>query len=42
MGHVNAAMILGALATIEAGMTALGIAHGPGGAAAAARAIAAG
>ncbi|MCU0800275.1 MAG: aminotransferase class V-fold PLP-dependent enzyme [Rhodobacteraceae bacterium] len=36
MGHVNAHMTLGALAVIEAGMTALGIAHGPGVAAAAA------
>ena len=40
MGHVNAQMILGALTTIEAGLVALGIAHGPGGASAAARAIA--
>jgi alanine-glyoxylate transaminase / serine-glyoxylate transaminase / serine-pyruvate transaminase len=30
MGHVNAHMTLGALAVMEAGMTALGIAHGPG------------
>jgi alanine-glyoxylate transaminase / serine-glyoxylate transaminase / serine-pyruvate transaminase len=30
MGHVNAHMTLGALATMEAGMAALGIAHGPG------------
>jgi alanine-glyoxylate transaminase / serine-glyoxylate transaminase / serine-pyruvate transaminase len=30
MGHVNAHMTLGALSVMEAGMTALGIAHGPG------------
>ena len=30
MGHVNAHMTLGALAVMEAGMIALGIAHGPG------------
>lgn len=30
MGHVNAHMTLGALAVMEAGMQALGIAHGPG------------
>ncbi len=41
MGHVNAPMILGALATMEAGMAALGIPHGAGGAAAAAAAVAA-
>ncbi len=35
MGHVNAHMTLGALAVMEAGMLALGIAHGPGMAAAA-------
>ncbi len=35
MGHVNAHMTLGALAVMEAGMQALGIAHGPGIAAAA-------
>ncbi len=35
MGHVNAHMILGALGTMEAGLTALGIPHGRGGAAAA-------
>jgi alanine-glyoxylate transaminase/serine-glyoxylate transaminase/serine-pyruvate transaminase len=40
MGHVNPPMILGALATMEAGMAALDIPHGPGGAAAAAAAIA--
>lgn len=31
MGHVNAPMILGTLASIEAGFTALGIPFGPGG-----------
>ena len=31
MGHVNAHMTLGVLATMEAGMRALGIPHGPGG-----------
>lgn len=30
MGHVNAHMVLGVLASMEAGMTALGIAHGRG------------
>ncbi|MGI9393096.1 MAG: pyridoxal-phosphate-dependent aminotransferase family protein [Boseongicola sp.] len=40
MGHVNAHMILGALATIEAGMKAVGIAHAPGGVEAAAEVIA--
>ena len=39
MGHVNAHMVLGALAAMEAGMVALGIAHGPGGLAAAAAVI---
>jgi alanine-glyoxylate transaminase / serine-glyoxylate transaminase / serine-pyruvate transaminase len=39
MGHVNAHMVLGTLAVIEAGLGALGIAHGPGGASAAARAL---
>jgi len=37
MGHVNAHMVLGLLATIEAGMVALGIPHGPGALDAAAR-----
>jgi alanine-glyoxylate transaminase/serine-glyoxylate transaminase/serine-pyruvate transaminase len=37
MGHLNPPMLLGALATIEAGLGALGIAHAPGGAGAAAR-----
>ncbi|WP_297773496.1 aminotransferase class V-fold PLP-dependent enzyme [uncultured Roseovarius sp.] len=40
MGHVNAHMILGALATIESGMVALDVPHGEGGLAAAARVIA--
>lgn len=40
MGHVNAHMVLGVLGTIEAGMLALGIVHGAGGLAAAARIIA--
>lgn len=40
MGHVNAHMTLGALAVMEAGMQALGIAHGPGALAAAAAVIA--
>jgi alanine-glyoxylate transaminase/serine-glyoxylate transaminase/serine-pyruvate transaminase len=39
MGHVNAQMIMGVLATMEAGMVALGIPHGPGAIAAAARAL---
>ena len=42
MGHVNAHMTLGALATMEAGMQALGIAHGGGALAAAAAEIAKG
>ena len=42
MGHVNAHMILGALATMEAGMQALGIPHGPGAIEAAAAAVAGG
>jgi alanine-glyoxylate transaminase/serine-glyoxylate transaminase/serine-pyruvate transaminase len=40
MGHVNAPMVLGALATIEAGLGALGIAHAPGGVEAAAGVVA--
>lgn len=40
MGHVNAPMVLGALGTIEAGLAALGIPHGPGGVAAAAEVVA--
>ena len=39
MGHVNAHMTLGVLATMEAGMQALGIPHGPGALEAAAAAI---
>ncbi len=31
MGHLNPPMLLGTLATIEAGLRGLGIAHGPGG-----------
>ena len=40
MGHVNAHMTLGAIAVIEAGMSALGIPHGAGGITAAARVVA--
>lgn len=40
MGHVNAQMVLGTLATIEAGLQALGIAHGAGAVEAAAGEIA--
>lgn len=40
MGHISAQMHLGTLATIEAGMMALGLPHAPGGAAAAAAEIA--
>ncbi|MEL6913486.1 MAG: aminotransferase class V-fold PLP-dependent enzyme [Pseudomonadota bacterium] len=39
MGHVNAHSILGTLASLEAGLGALGIPHGAGGAAAAAQVI---
>ena len=39
MGHVNAHMVLGALGSIEAGLTALDIPHGAGGLEAAARVI---
>jgi alanine-glyoxylate transaminase/serine-glyoxylate transaminase/serine-pyruvate transaminase len=42
MGHVNAHMTLGALAVMEAGLTALGIAHGPGALDAAAKIVATG
>ncbi|WP_417808340.1 pyridoxal-phosphate-dependent aminotransferase family protein [Thioclava sp.] len=42
MGHVNAHMTLGALATMEAGLQALGIAHGGGALAAAAAEVAKG
>jgi alanine-glyoxylate transaminase/serine-glyoxylate transaminase/serine-pyruvate transaminase len=41
MGHLNPPMLLGALATIEAGLVALGIPHGAGGPAAAVAVIAA-
>ncbi|MBP6679431.1 MAG: alanine--glyoxylate aminotransferase family protein, partial [Paracoccus sp.] len=40
MGYANAAQLLGTLAVIEAGMTALKIPHGPGAVDAAARVIA--
>lgn len=40
MGHVNAQMVMGALGSIEAGLKAVGIAHGPGGLDAAAEVIA--
>jgi alanine-glyoxylate transaminase/serine-glyoxylate transaminase/serine-pyruvate transaminase len=40
MGHVNAHMTLGALAVMEAGMQSLGIPHGQGALAAAARVVA--
>lgn len=39
MGHVNAHMVLGVLASMEAGMETLGIARGPGAVEAAARAF---
>jgi alanine-glyoxylate transaminase/serine-glyoxylate transaminase/serine-pyruvate transaminase len=42
MGHVNAHMTLGALAVMEAGMSALGIPHGDGALAAAAQVVATG
>jgi alanine-glyoxylate transaminase/serine-glyoxylate transaminase/serine-pyruvate transaminase len=42
MGHLNPPMLLGTLATIEAGLAALGIAHGRGALESAARAIAGG
>ncbi len=41
MGHVNAHMTLGALAVMEAGLTALNIPHGAGALEAATRVIAA-
>jgi alanine-glyoxylate transaminase/serine-glyoxylate transaminase/serine-pyruvate transaminase len=40
MGHVNAHMVLGTLATMEAGLTALGVPHGKGAIEAAAAAFA--
>lgn len=42
MGHVNAHMVLGTLAVMEAGLHALAIPHGPGGIAAAAASLAGG
>jgi alanine-glyoxylate transaminase/serine-glyoxylate transaminase/serine-pyruvate transaminase len=42
MGHVNAHMVLGVLASLQAGMTALGIPHGATGLEAAMRVIAEG
>lgn len=39
MGHVNAHQVLGALAVMDAGLKALGIAHGPGALEAATRAL---
>ena len=41
MGYANAAQLLGTLAVIEAGLSALDIRHGPGAVEAAARVIAA-
>ena len=40
MGHVNAHMIMGTLGSIQAGLIALNIPHGPGGLEAAARVLA--
>ena len=40
MGHIAAPMHLGTLATVEAGMAALGLPHAPGGTGAAAADIA--
>lgn len=40
MGHVNAQMVMGALGSIEAGLVALDVPHGPGGLSAAAAVIA--
>lgn len=42
MGHVNAHQVLGALAVMDTGMKALGIAHGPGALEAAGRTLAGG
>ncbi|WP_375175321.1 pyridoxal-phosphate-dependent aminotransferase family protein [Pseudooceanicola sp.] len=42
MGHLNAHMVLGMLGTLEAGMQAIGVHHGPGALAAAAKVIAEG
>ncbi|GGE33197.1 septum site-determining protein [Primorskyibacter flagellatus] len=41
MGHLNAHMVLGMLGTLEAGMQAIGVHHGPGALGAAAKVIAA-
>jgi alanine-glyoxylate transaminase/serine-glyoxylate transaminase/serine-pyruvate transaminase len=40
MGHCNAAMVMGALGSMQAGLIALGIPHGPGGLEAAAASLA--
>jgi alanine-glyoxylate transaminase / serine-glyoxylate transaminase / serine-pyruvate transaminase len=40
MGHLNPPMLLGALASVEAGLQALDIPHGPGALAAAAAVVA--
>jgi alanine-glyoxylate transaminase/serine-glyoxylate transaminase/serine-pyruvate transaminase len=42
MGHVNAHMVMGVLGSLQAGMTWLGIPHGPTGLEAAAKVIAEG
>ncbi|MCW8842647.1 MAG: aminotransferase class V-fold PLP-dependent enzyme [Rhodobacteraceae bacterium] len=42
MGHVNAHMVLGMLASVQAGMSAIGVPYGPGGLDAAAKVIARG
>lgn len=42
MGHVNAHMTLGVIATMESGLTALGVPHGPGALEAACAVVAAG
>jgi alanine-glyoxylate transaminase/serine-glyoxylate transaminase/serine-pyruvate transaminase len=42
MGHVNAHMVMGVLGSLQAGMVALGIPHGPTGLEAAAKVIAEG
>jgi alanine-glyoxylate transaminase/serine-glyoxylate transaminase/serine-pyruvate transaminase len=42
MGHVNAHMVLGVLGVIDAGLKALGIAHGDGALAAASKVVAEG
>ena len=40
MGHVNAHMVLGMLATVQSGMTAIGVPYGAGGLDAASEVIA--